>query len=113
VIDEEFSKLGGIWIMSSRATGWWPSFGRIRRTATWPFARLRADSSQVTISSPFGRFVVTPQNLVSITRMSGITSSGLRFEVNDSTDAAVFWTSASGVDAIVDELRLRSWEIHE
>ena len=67
----------------------------------------------MTISSPFGGFLVTRQNLVSITTMRWITSSGLRFEVKDSTNAAVFWTSASGVDTIMDELWLRGWEVHE
>jgi hypothetical protein len=111
VENEAFSTRGGIWIADVRAKTWGSSFGRIRKTATWPFAKLQLGREQITISSLFGPFLVTRENLVSITVFGGLTGKGVRFEVNDSRDVVVFWPFRFG--RVLSDMRSQGWVVDE
>jgi hypothetical protein len=108
---EGFSRRGGISIVDVRAKTWRSSVGRVNRGATWPFAKLRLNREQITISSPFGPFLITRTNLVSIAQFGGLTSDGIRFEVDDRYDAAIFWTF--GLERVLNELGSYGWAVDE
>lgn len=73
------------------ATTWWSGVGRVRRSATWPFARLHVGGDLIKISSIFGTTQITRKNVVSISRFRGATATGLRFAVADTAEVVVFW----------------------
>jgi hypothetical protein len=106
-----FGIRGGISIVDVRARTLRSSIGRVNRSATWPFAKLRLNREQITISSPFGPFLITRTNLVSIAQFDGLTSDGIRFEVTDRYDAAIFWTYR--MERVLDELRSHGWAVDE
>jgi hypothetical protein len=110
---ERFSTRGGLWIVD-RQDRFWSYLGLSRQTATWPFAKLQATREQLSISAVWFRpFVVTHDNLVSITPFGGIPviGRGLRFEAYFRQEVAVFWTFRR--TTIIAELASLGWSVSE
>ncbi|WP_155373309.1 hypothetical protein [Catellatospora vulcania] len=106
--DEDFTTRGGVAYIAPRMT--WPFYMK-NRHATSPLAELRVSAGEIAISSPFGKFLVTRANLVSISRFGRIPvlADGFKFETSDSHEALVFW--AMGATPVRDALQRRGWEV--
>jgi hypothetical protein len=107
----EFTIFGGAWLVRAGGVSWWSVLWRGLVGASSPFARLTVDRDQITITSVFGTFLVTRENLVLITPIYGLRSIGVQFTVNDDINAVVFWSS--DIDTVMDHLWLRGWEVTE
>ncbi|MCG5467961.1 hypothetical protein LADH09A_001811 [Micromonospora sp. LAH09] len=110
MIDEEFSTRGGVAYVDSGVRSWGLGY-RSNKNATWPLARLRVGTSDLTVTSLFGEFRVTRANLVSISRFGRVPvlADGVRFVRNGHDGAVIFWALRAGT--VVDELQRRGWPV--
>ncbi|MEV6369432.1 hypothetical protein AB0L86_21335 [Micromonospora musae] len=110
--DTDFTTRGGIAYVDRQVETWGSGF-KSHRHATWPFARLRAGTKEIVVSSMFGEFRVTRTNLGSISRFGRVPvlASGVKFVADDHQEAVIFW--AVRVRKAVEELRRHGWAVED
>lgn len=89
-MDRCFSTRGGVAYVGLRDR--WPWYTK-RRSASWPFAELRVADDKIVISSMFGKYAVTRDDVASISRFGRIPAlyDGFKFVIRGDYEAVVFW----------------------
>jgi hypothetical protein len=107
VTDENFTARGGVAYLPADSPTWWSA----HRYATWPFAGLRINHGHITISSLFGRVVVTRANLISLSRVGRIPlfADGIKFVRSDQDEAVIFW--AMEANRVLRALHQHGWNV--
>jgi hypothetical protein len=103
---ETFRQRGGVRIQGRGRYRWTQqSFN-----ATWPFASLQADRNFIVINHPFGTVRISREHVLLIQTYNGWIREGIgvRFWSDDDNRDVIFWTRDP--EAIIDALRILSWE---